>query len=303
MKNDLLFSESIQERDVDIILLEELNCNKNFCKFLLKEKDLPTVTSYHIAYKSVSDYGIGETDILFSYENNGEKIFVMIENKLDAEFQLDQFVRYQKRAENYLTEKKCDKVFIMLIAPEEYCKNQNEFEHSLSYEKIRDFFISSKDIRSTFKAQLLNIGIEKLRRGYSAINDVRVYDFWHQYNFFLKKLSNELSINPKSLKTVPSGSDWIRLRNKNIEILGIQLIHKLEKGYIDIQISNFNLLNNIKLEKEYEVVQTGKSKSIRFVTSELNRFEPFDSQLEKAEKSIDDVIRVYNFCVDTFIKK
>lgn len=301
MKNELLLSESLQERDVDIILLEELNCDISFCKFLITEKNLPEITNNNVAYKSVTDYGIGETDILFSYNNNEKRIFVLIENKLDAEFQLNQFKRYQKRAANYLNEKKCDEIFILLIAPNQYCTNQQEFKNFISYEKIRDFFISKKNIRSSFKAKLLTIGIDKLRRGYSAVNDIRVYDLWHQYNNLLQKMTNKLSINAKSLKTVPSKADWIRLRNKNIEKLGLQLIHKLEKGYIDLQITDFNLLKNLKIEKEYSIIQTGKSKSIRCLTNKINRFEPFSIQIETVEKSINDAIRMYDFCIKNFL--
>ena len=39
-------------------------------------------------------FGIGETDLLFSYKSKNEIIFVLIENKIDADFQDNQFKRY-----------------------------------------------------------------------------------------------------------------------------------------------------------------------------------------------------------------
>ena len=300
MEKDFLLSESIQERDIDMILLEELNCNKSFCDFIIKENNLPKLYSDNIAWKSISDFGLGETDILFSYKNDEKTIFILIENKLDAEFQTNQFNRYQERGLKYLKEKKCDELYIILIAPHEYCTNQQEFEKYISYESIKKFFLLSGDERSNFKSQLLSIGIEKLRRGYQPINDIRVYKFWKQYNNLLKSKTEELTINPSALKVVPSGADWIFLKNDKIQRLGIQIIHKLHVGYIDLQIKDIKLLDQKIDFGEYEIVETGKSKSIRSQTCSLNRFSNFENQIKEIEASVEKVIEAYNFCVNNF---
>ena len=136
MENNILPVESIQERDVDLILLEELSISKVFCQWFTSELQLPVFTSLVNAFKSISDFGLGETDILLSYMSNQKRIFLLIENKLDATFQDRQSERYYDRASQYVLEKSCDMAYTALVAPKIYCDNQDEFENFISYEDI-----------------------------------------------------------------------------------------------------------------------------------------------------------------------
>ena len=187
MEQNILPIESIQERDVDLILLEELSTENAFCEWFVRELDLPILTSVNGAWRSISAFGLGETDILFSYNSNDEKIFVLIENKLDASFQNEQFHRYLERTDEYLTKKECNKAFAILIAPKLYCENQNDIENYLTYETIaeRFEFIGSK--RNLFKSYLLKIATEKLRRGYQPINSDPVQSFGFHIGTLRKK--------------------------------------------------------------------------------------------------------------------
>lgn len=83
MEHSILPVESIQEKDVDLILLEELSTDNSFCDWFVRELNLPNLTSVNGAWISISAFGLGETDILFSYNSNDKKTFVLIENKLD----------------------------------------------------------------------------------------------------------------------------------------------------------------------------------------------------------------------------
>ena len=102
-EHTILPIESIQERDVDLILLEELSTENSFCNWFISELNLPEFSSSNGTWRSITDFGLGETDLLFSYNSNNEKIFVLIENKLDATFQDEQFIRYEKRAKEYVS--------------------------------------------------------------------------------------------------------------------------------------------------------------------------------------------------------
>lgn len=128
MKQNIIPVESIKERDIDIILLEELSTDISFCKWFTSQLLLPRLTLIDIALRSISDFGLGETDLFFSYFSGDHKIFILIENKLDANFQKEQFNRYQSRAQQYINNNVCDDAYCVLIAPKDYCKNQNEFE-------------------------------------------------------------------------------------------------------------------------------------------------------------------------------
>tara|TARA_Y100000589_G_C27105787_1_gene610001 strand:- start:276 stop:1181 length:906 start_codon:yes stop_codon:yes gene_type:complete len=298
MEKDFLLAESIQERDIDLILLEELNTNKEFCQFIIDSVKLPKITSNNIAWKSVMGFGIGETDLLFSYKSKNEIIFILIENKLDADFQNNQFKRYLTRAKKYIDEEKCNRSYVLLIAPKEYCNNQKEFNRYITYETIESFFKNKKTDRNEFKAHLLKIGIEKLRRGYQAVNDIRVHNFWNEYNKVLKEKTKQLYINPNALKVVPSNADWIYFRNDLISKLKIKIIHKLKFGYIDIQIKNSNILEKLITTEKYKLTKTGKSDSLRVNVHPLIRNNNFEEQKNKVDESVNELIKLYNFFVE-----
>ena len=86
MKHSILPVEGIQERDIDLILLEEFLTDNSFCEWFVRETGLPEFTELIAARKSITDFGLGETDILFSYKSRDKIIFVLIENILDVSF-------------------------------------------------------------------------------------------------------------------------------------------------------------------------------------------------------------------------
>lgn len=66
--------ESIDERDVDLILLEELCTDNVLCEWFIRQINLPNLTSSNGARRSISYFSLGETDILFSYNSYNENL-------------------------------------------------------------------------------------------------------------------------------------------------------------------------------------------------------------------------------------
>jgi len=298
MEQTILPVEAIQERDVDLILLEELSTDNSFCEWFIRELDLPIFTSVIGAWRSISAFGLGETDILFSYNSHEKRIFVLIENKLDASFQNEQFNRYLKRADEYLTKKECDDAFTVLIAPKLYCENQSEFENYLTYESIaqRFEFIGSK--RNLFKSNLLKIAIEKLRRGYQPTNSVPVQNFWCSYwQFKEEKYPNLIMKKPD---IVPHGSDWIRLYDDRLK--NIVFCHKLGQGNIDATFKNFPEEIEFKIKEllpEWAKFEKhGKSFSIRVFSGKIDRTKDFKEQIDAVENGLKNLERIRNWIIE-----
>nr|WP_281367935.1 PD-(D/E)XK nuclease family protein [Rufibacter quisquiliarum] len=234
---------------------------------------------------------MGETDILVSYLSENEKIYLLIENKIDAGFQEEQPQRYQQRGIKYVEEGYCHNYYPLLIAPEKYLNTQLDFGKALSYEQIRNWFNGREEPRFMFKATLLEIAIEKLRRGYKAVNHVAVQKFMVSYWERALQQLNALLMNKPEV--VPAGSDWIQLSSKLLKRLNIILYHKLARGHIDARLGNFqesqvNALRGI-LPPVLVLDQTGKSWSIRKETVTLDRMQDFAAQYEKAQQAFDDI--------------
>ena len=276
--------ETVLERDVDLILLEEFNSNNYFAEWFVTKLELPILTKNIATFRSISDFGLGETDLLFSYESNSKIIFVLIENKVDANFGDQQFERYRQRAEKYLTNGQCAEYFIVLIAPKQYAESQNYFETYITYEDIKQYFEFSNDRRLLFKANLLKIAIEKLRRGYQPQNSVPVQKFWHSYWSFKEKKYPEFRMNKPSI--VPFGSDWIEMRHE--ELKGLIFYHKLGRGYIDATFCSFpeeiefSIKTSLPENYTFEKHKSGRF-SIRQKIASIDRTADFDSQVESVK--------------------
>ncbi len=298
MEKTVIPVESIRERDVDLILLEELSTDNSFCEWFISELDFPIFTSLNGVWRSISAFGHGETDILFSYNSNDNRIFVLIENKLNTSFQKEQFNRYVKRVDEYLTKKECDSAFAVLIAPKLYCENQNDFEHCLTYELIAERLKLVGSKRSLFKSNLLRIAVEKLRRGYQAINSVPVQNFWHSYWQYKEEKFPGLIMKKPDI--VPYNSDWPMIYDDRLE--GIVFYHKLRQGNVDATFKGFSKEVEYKIKKllpkwaKFE--KHNKSFSIRVFSGKIDRMKEFNKQIDKVEKGLINIERIRNWIIE-----
>lgn len=298
MKQSILPVESIQERDVDLILLEELSTDDSFCEWFIRELNLPRLTSVNGAWKSVSSLGLGETDILFSYYSGDKKIYVLIENKLDTSFQSEQYERYIKRADEYSNNNECDNAFAILIAPRLYCENQNEFESYLTYEAIAERFDFVDSKLSRFKSSLLKIATEKMRRGYQPVNSIPVQRFWHSYWEY--KEEEFPSLIMKRPDIVPHNSDWPMLYDDRLR--NIVLYHKLGQGNSDATFKNFPLEVELKVKElipEWAKFEKhSKSFSIRVFSGKVDRTKDFNEQIALVDNGLKNIERLRDWIIE-----
>jgi hypothetical protein len=298
MKQDLIPVEAIHERDIDLILLEEFTADNAFCEWFVNELNIPKLTYSNGSWRSISDFGLGETDILYSYNSGSKKIFVLIENKIDASFQNEQYERYFKRAKEYELKKKCDIAFVVLVAPELYCENQNGFENYVTYEAIANRFEFTGSKRNLFKSRLLQIASEKLRRGYKPVNSVPVQTFWHSYWKYKEKKHPSLIMKKPGI--VPHNSDWPMLFDKNLK--NIVFYHKLGQGNTDATFKGFSEEVEFKLKEILpdwaKLVKHAKSFSIRVFSGIVDRTSCFDEQLENIEVGLQNLEKIRNWLIE-----
>ncbi len=292
MENGVQLIETIKERDIDLILLEELSVDNTFCEWLVKELDLPKLTKVNGTWHSISDFGLGETDILFSYNSEDKRIYVLIENKIDALFQDEQFNRYQKRGQSYVDENECDRFESVLIAPKMYCENQSYFENYITYEAIVDRLSFTGSKRNLFKKELFEIAINKLHRGYSPVNSIPVQKFWLSYWEFKQEKFSDLSMKKPGI--VPHNSDWPMLYDKNLK--NIVFYHKLAQGNADVTFKGFSKEDEFKIKEELpewvRFEKHSKSFSLRLFSGKVDRTKEFSEQIEIVEKGLKNLIRI-----------
>ena len=132
----------IFERDIDLLLLEEIVATAGFREWFLAQLGYGPVNRLVRAARSVNT-STGESDLELTLRDRGQVTRVLIENKIDAPLQPHQAGRYKDRAASYVSSGDCDAAVTVLVAPACYVAGVTGFDHILTYETI-DAFLSTQ---------------------------------------------------------------------------------------------------------------------------------------------------------------
>lgn len=288
---ELLILESVTERDVDLVLLEELHASPKFAAWLLDRTGVAGSAEYELitAAHSVTHSQLGESDLVALYGSNGDRLAILIENKIAAAAQPDQGARYLKRGAAGIEDGLWSSFQTVMIAPLRYLKasaDLKQYGARISYEDVLEWFERLGSPRSIYKAHLLREAIEQNRRGYTAKEDVRVTAFFRTYWEQVSQDFPELEMKDPGIK--PTNADWVEFGTGSLPD-GMTIFHKLRTGCVDLQISGvgehlseLEAANTAVLGDRCTMVRTGKSSSVRLIVPPLDRFEPYGEQVPDA---------------------
>ncbi|WP_157972773.1 PD-(D/E)XK nuclease family protein [Haloprofundus halophilus] len=284
--------KAIRERDVDLLLVEELAVTPAFRAWFLRQlgQSPDSVEEFVGVWHSVSDSELGESDIEFGViQRDGTRLLVLIENKIDAIFQDEQLERYRRRGEKATTDE-WDEFVTGLVAPEAYVVGTDRTkvaDATMTYEAVCDWFQNQDSRRGDFKAVLITEAIEQNRRGYTREPDEEVTSL-HRYYWELAR-DNYPELGMDRPDGVPSGNLWVRFDPPSLPT-DVKLIHKMGRGDVDLQFSGAADLPDAfvdryepLLEDEMEIVHTGQSMSIRIIVPPLSEAVTPQEQREQIE--------------------
>lgn len=274
---DLKFVASVAERDIDLLMMEELSVSEEFQMWLASRVfGEPIYQSNLGAWHSVTDSQLGESDLVFIFESiNGSRIAVLIENKIDAPPQPQQGERYRLRGVNGLEEGYWDAFKTCVVAPARYLNSvmhSESYDIEISYEELLAYF-QSRSIRSqrfSYKAKIILEGIEQNRRGYIPKFHPEMTQFVDDYYHFCTNTYGQLC--PQKPKPRPAGSTWIMFYPKSLP-REINLAHQLTSGFV-------------------KAFFRGKADSFEQLKGPLESILPSDAVVELAGKSVAVIIDV-----------
>ncbi|MGC9462368.1 hypothetical protein [Vibrio genomosp. F10] len=291
---DLQLLKSISERDVDLLILEELNISSRFAHWFVSRVLCQPVNIVKVgAWHSVIDPTLGESDLVFIYQSDdGSDQAVLIENKIDATAQPEQGLRYKKRGEkgiesgNWVDFKTC------LIAPKKYLdRNIEEYDSSIAYEEIMAVFVSEGDDRGVYRANFIKEAIEKNRRGYKAVVSDEMTNFAKDYLKYVQDKHPQL--NPEASKPRAPGNTWIRFfpnpTDKNTQIVhqiygnAVKLMFFGQAEQYEAIVAKFEKYSDEGLS----VYRSGKSVIVEAATSKVD---PLTQGFEDVKPQIDEAI-------------
>ncbi|MFN7004219.1 MAG: PD-(D/E)XK nuclease family protein [Roseinatronobacter sp.] len=145
---------SWQERDIDILLLQEFATSSDFTEAFQRRigrGPAPVTRLRHSVHERLGGLAWGETDIFLSFADGGH---VLIENKITAPFQENQAERYRARAAHH--SQLGIAALTVLIAPESYTMqvSPGDWNAIIPYEALAEMIIG-QDTGSRLRAQIL----------------------------------------------------------------------------------------------------------------------------------------------------
>lgn len=295
---DLNFVASITERDIDLLLLEELSVSDAFREWLTARLFGSRVYSSAAgAWHSVVAGEQREADLLFIFlDQSGQRIAVLLENKIDAPPQPEQAEGYLVRGKRGEEEGYWDSYITCILAPQKYlnaASKSDGYQQKVSYEELLAYFASRRflDVRFDYKARIVQEAIEQNRRGYQPVFSEEMTGFVQQYVAYANQFYPELHV--QAAKPRPAGSTWITFSPKGLP-LNAELCHQTTAGFVKVFFSGaaeqFAALEQRfmpLLSSDQAIALAGKSVSI---SQEVPRLEPLSQTFVEQQKKVDTAL-------------
>lgn len=234
----LNFVERVTERDIDFLVLEELQVSGEFRDWLAaRVYERPVFKSHIGAWHSVVDSELGESDLVYIFDaEDGSTKAVLIENKITAEAQPDQGKRYRRRGERGITDGYWQEYVTCLIAPRRYLESPTQtetYDTLIPYEEIMAYFASRRsiDTRHNYRATLMQAGVEQHRRGYQPKTNDTMTEFVTAY--WSMAQATHQSLRMQESKPRAAGNTWVSFFPAGCP-KPIDVVHQLTAGVVKI---------------------------------------------------------------------
>lgn len=269
-------SIAVCERDVDFLLLEELQCNPQFRRWLLDRLGTGPDASIDIIRLARSVFTFrGETDLLFVHKDFDDATrAVMVENKIDAIFTPNQAQRYQARGEDGIRRGEWSRYVVALLGPQKRidAPDAGLFANRISYEDIAEQLAGS-DSRTAFKKSILLNACATASTPWTQVVDPQVSEWFRQVRMFSAKEYPDLPL-PVERDRAPTNV-WIIFTPKGYAPARVSIEIKPVMGAVDLRFKGVELGDLRRtlqgaLVVPMETMAATKSCSIRLAYPPLN---------------------------------
>ncbi|MCA9071005.1 MAG: hypothetical protein KDA84_18890 [Planctomycetaceae bacterium] len=248
----------VREWDIDLLLLEEFCCSTRFvnwfynraCKAnptLPKLTEITCKAKHSVSYPGESG---GESDLeVLIHGRNGSTPFsglFLIEDKINAQFTLNQPQRYRRRAEEIAQRHSYNAAMTVLVAPRQYLESvdRGAFDFEIAYEEvIHEYFDLAEDCldtelrqRAEHRSMAFKHAIENFRRGGERINNDERTQFFDDYFAIANKAEPKLAQKPSRDRTANSNQFFFELPERLTRGAKEYIAHDMKKGHVAIEL-------------------------------------------------------------------
>jgi hypothetical protein len=211
-----VFQQTVSEADIDWLLCVELNSSEHFRQWM-GSLLFPGVSDFeHIgAWRSINNF-LGESDLIWMVEHAKEgRLIALIENKISAASQPNQYNRYVQRGESYVNEGLAQSYSLALLSPELYRSNDDHlYPIRITYEEIAKWLSCINDERSNYLKRIYSIAINKKKL---TIFDEEMSQFReHIWGLVAREFP---SLQIPGRKPTGGGEYWIYMRHPRYTLI------------------------------------------------------------------------------------
>lgn len=298
MTNSTDLLDRVSERDIDLILASALHYSDDFRRHVLK-----SVVDWDGEHTSVSlriseTAAAGETDVLWVVDLDcGERLAVMIEDKISAGFQPAQAARYGERGRQGISDSRWTRFVTCLVAPENYlvaARRANEWQAYISLEAICDWASESGDRHFEFVAAICGQAIAKREAKQSEVSE-EATAFWASYRELAAELLPGIGISrlPDAVSRFPP---WPRFGASAMKA-DLLLEHKPQQGCVDLTFSGCpmeDVRNRVppRLPMDMVIKGVGKSSAISVAVPRIDHLLPFEQQQDAVLSAFSSIERL-----------
>lgn len=157
--------DTIRERDVDLAIIREFCINRVFSDLFAKQVGIGSDYQIESVSHSVIDADSGESDIEVMLNVDGKEVALLIEDKIDAYEQPQQYERYIERGERKKNIGEVTEYHIFMTAPKSYFATCNKYTNRITFEDMLDVITDDFD-----KAVVSKAIIKKYSRSKKGMN-------------------------------------------------------------------------------------------------------------------------------------
>lgn len=271
--------------------MEEFHVTPAFAAWFAEQVGLGPDAAFDGAWHSLSDQD-GETDLLLRVQQEGDRIAILIENKVAAPEQEAQDQRYHIRGARAQEAGRYDRFVTAICAPQVYLDGLSAvsaYEHRVPYEAIRDWYDKQGGPRAAWRRAIFAEAIEQGRRGYvmkihagkTAFHEAYWRHLQAKYPTFVMARPG-----PKGAK-----SDWMIFKSVGFP-KGVKLVHKNDQACVDLEFERTLAIELAQRRRngwpeEVRVLQRGKSAALSLLVPSCDMERPFAEQLIAVETALE----------------
>lgn len=211
------------ERDVDIVLVRAFYENNDVARLFLQKND----EILEIRHSAMELHGESDLQIIVSSEH--KRHAVLIEDKVDAPAQPDQYERYCERGDRGVAEHRWESYSVYIAAPQRYLESDREakkYPNKVAYEDIRDALNNDPVSRA-----IIDTALKKSEGLLPKVVDEAVTAFWDAYYDYYEMNAPHLQLHVNRGKKGPNAT-WPDFKTC---LSGAKILHKSEQGCVDLQ--------------------------------------------------------------------